>query len=245
MGTRPYRIVRRAEHLVLTGRNGDTYVARLDALESPRWLGQSPYFLPSAHPGRVWLVTGSASTAAVNSVREVTVDGRITVAAANVPNGMIPVAADAGGLVLEGGDQLQVWDPRSDRTRTAVPGSYLAASGDTLAWCRDPSCLVIGRRPVVRLDSRRGADRQRTRHGPGDCRGDRDRSLLRSRRRTTMSKPFDAITGLERTAPRSASRSDQGRRHPAREAVHGQRWAGNPRPEPGDAGCSSLRVRRN
>jgi hypothetical protein len=142
------RLIRRGDTLVFYGDGGDTYAAPLDAPSAARLLGESSYFLPSAHPDRVWLVSGGTSTAATSSVREVAMDGSVTVAEVDLPAGAIPVDAVTSGLVLQTSHGLQVWDPLTQELRAELPGEFpVAAMGDTLIWCAD----VCDRLQVTRV----------------------------------------------------------------------------------------------
>jgi hypothetical protein len=136
-GDPPFRLAARGGQLVFYGQNsGDTYAIDPD-LGAARLLGTSLYFIPSAHPDRVWLVEGP-STTAVRSVREVAVDGTVTIAETTPPTGT-PLLAVNGGLVLATGDGLDVWDAASDQVLRRLPGTFpVAAHGDLVAWCDSP-----------------------------------------------------------------------------------------------------------
>jgi outer membrane protein assembly factor BamB len=137
-GDPPYRLTRRGDAVVFYGERGDTYAATPAALDAPWRLGSSSYYLPSAEPDRVWLVEGSASTLARNEVREVAIDGRITLEPRLLPAETIPQGAVSQGLVLSDGSGLRVWDPRTEQSVAELPGQFLiAAQGDLLAWCAD------------------------------------------------------------------------------------------------------------
>jgi hypothetical protein len=110
-GDPPYRIVRRANRLVLYG--GDTYALDLDLRAPPEKLGQSWFFIPSSKS--VWLARldpeSPETVRALESVREVTVEGRVTVPEVVPLGGRWPVGAVDDALVFEsrpGG--LEVWD---------------------------------------------------------------------------------------------------------------------------------------
>lgn len=98
-----------------------------------RRLGFARHLVPSATPGRVWL-TGAAGRGPA-AVREVTLDGRVTVPRGpRPPRGPI-LAATARGLVI-GGDGLTLWDPVSGAVRRRLPGRFLlAARGARVALC--------------------------------------------------------------------------------------------------------------
>jgi hypothetical protein len=101
-------------------------------------------FIPSAADDRVWvgvLDPESPDTdAALDAVRELAVDGVVTVPDTAPPDGAWPVAAVNQGLVFQGGGQgrhiLWVWDPASGDVVDRLDGTFpLAWQGDRLAWC--------------------------------------------------------------------------------------------------------------
>jgi len=134
-GDPPYRIVRRGSRLVLMG--GTTYV--LDPASSlvPRALAQeSSMFIPSTYPDRVWIgIEGAPGQ--LSAVREVTLDGQVTVADVQPPAELMPVASLESGLVFQTSDgRLEVWDPATNQVIREFPGVFPVASyQNTLAWC--------------------------------------------------------------------------------------------------------------
>lgn len=155
-GDPPYRIVRRGNLLVFWGR--DTYVLDPDLRSPPRKLGDSWFFIPSAKPGRVWLAIlnpdSPETERALSDLREVSLDGRVTLGDVHPPGGRWPVAAVGDDLVFEdnrGG--LELWNPASGEITRRLPGASLGPSqGDLLAWCeRDGRTLHV-------LDVGRGRD---------------------------------------------------------------------------------------
>jgi hypothetical protein len=138
-GDPPYRIVRRANRLVLYG--GDTYALNLDLRSPPEKLGQSSFFIPSSKPDRVWLARldpeSPETVRALESVREVTVEGRVTVPEVVPLGGRWPVGAVDDALVFEskpGG--LEAWDPRTGEVTRRLPGAAMGTThGAPLAWC--------------------------------------------------------------------------------------------------------------
>lgn len=138
-GDPPFRIVRRGSKLVLYG--GDTYAVDLDLRSPPQRLGKSWFFIPSSKPDRVWLAIldpeSPETVRALAGVREVTVEGRVTVPEVTPPGGRWPVGAVDDALVFEsrsGG--LEVWDPRTGELRRWLPGASMGTThGDLLAWC--------------------------------------------------------------------------------------------------------------
>ena len=147
-GDPPYRIVRRGSELVVYG--GDTYVLDHDLRSTPRKLGDSWFFIPSAEPDRVWLAVldpaSPETVRALAAVREVSVDGRVTFPDVHPPGGRWPVAAVGDALVFEdrrGG--LELWDPATGEYTRRLPGASLGPSqGELLAWCeRDGRALHV------------------------------------------------------------------------------------------------------
>jgi hypothetical protein len=150
-GDPPYRIVRAGDKLVLYNRDA-AYTVDLELKERPRRLAKAWFFMPSALPNRVWLAvldpTSPETVRALAAVREVAVDGRVTVPDVAPPGGRWPVAAVADGLVFEGQRGLEIWIPPPDRssgcsrvkppapgTATACPGAAGSLEGFTSRMC--------------------------------------------------------------------------------------------------------------
>jgi hypothetical protein len=152
-GDPPYRMVRRGDKLVLWSYQTLTLdpssaIAQPSVLVRDSWI-----FIPSAVPDRIWVgildPTSPETERRLKAVREVAVDGRVTVADVRPPGGRWPVAATAGALVFQSqgsgqvGDQLELWDPRTGKVLRRLSGDYPVASyGDLLAWCRR-SCVRL------------------------------------------------------------------------------------------------------
>jgi hypothetical protein len=104
----------------------------------PKLLGESWFFVPSAKRGRVWLaLLGNPRTVALRGLREVTVDGRTTVAHTPKPPSW-PLAALDTGLVIQC-KTLDLWNPATGAIEQHLPGVFpLAAHGSLLASCEDP-----------------------------------------------------------------------------------------------------------
>jgi hypothetical protein len=135
-----YRIVRRGNLLVLFG--VDTYVLDADLRSPPRKLGESSYFVPSAHPDRVWLTaldpTSPETVRALSAVREVSVDGRVTFHDVRPPDRRGgPLAAVGDDLVFQDKrGTLELWNPATRRFGRRFPDATLGPTqGDLLAWC--------------------------------------------------------------------------------------------------------------
>jgi signal peptidase I len=135
-GDPPYRIERRGDKLVLWG---STAIYVFDpATEGPPQVlvNDSLVFLSSATPDRVWVAIGQPEK--LTAIREVTIDGKITVSDTEPPGGRWPVAAVEEGVVFPGSDDesLEVWDWRTGQVIRRLPGRFpLAWEGHLLAWC--------------------------------------------------------------------------------------------------------------
>jgi hypothetical protein len=152
-GDPPYRIVRRGDKLVLWSYQTLT-LDPSSATAQPRTLVRDSWiFIPSAVPDRIWVgildPTSPETERGLAAVREVAVDGRVTVADVRPPEGRWPVAATSSALVFQsqgsgpGGGQLELWSPRTGKVLRRLPGDYPVAShGDLLAWCRQ-SCARL------------------------------------------------------------------------------------------------------
>lgn len=115
---------------------------RLDLAERPRNIGDSWYFAPSAVEGRVWLAIldpeSPGTVRALAGVKEVTADGEVTVPYTPLPSDRWSslVGAVSGGLVFQGADGLEVWDPSTRTVALRVPGPFAVATrGNQIAWC--------------------------------------------------------------------------------------------------------------
>jgi hypothetical protein len=145
-GDPPYRIARRENELVLWGR--DTYVLDPDLRSSPRRLGDSWFFIPSVKTDRVWLAVldpaSPETVRALATLREVSLDGRVTFPAVRPPGGRWPVAAVGDELVFEdrrGG--LELWNPATGEFTRRLPGAARGPShGNLLAWCEDEGRIL-------------------------------------------------------------------------------------------------------
>lgn len=132
-GDPPVRLVRRGETLAFYGQT-DTgpAVYRLDpaAPKSPVLIDEASFFVPSGVEDRIWLVMldESSTSRLQSSVREVAVGGQVTVDDVAPPDGRWPVAAVDSGLVLQGDETLEVWDPAIQEVVKTLPGPFPVAS---------------------------------------------------------------------------------------------------------------------
>jgi hypothetical protein len=149
-GDPPYRIVRRGDKLVLWSYQTLTLDPGSATAQPSTLVRDSWIFIPSAAPDRIWvgiLDPNSPETERrLKAVREVSVDGRVTVGDVRPPEGRWPVAATSSALVFQshgsgpgGLDQLELWKPLTGKVLRRLPGEFPVAShGDLLAWCRQP-----------------------------------------------------------------------------------------------------------
>lgn len=130
-----YRMARRGEHFVFYGETATgpaIYALDPAAPTSPRLISEAGFFVPSAVEDRIWLAildeSSPATVRALQSVREVTVDGQVTVEDVAPPDGRWPIAAVDSGLVFQGDESLEVWDPSSQEIVEVVPGPFAVAA---------------------------------------------------------------------------------------------------------------------
>jgi hypothetical protein len=152
-GDPPHRIVRRGGRLVLWGY--DTLVLDGRAVDRrPRTIAAgSWFFLPSAHPDRIWIALldpGSPATErALRAVREITVDGAVTVPDVRPPGGRWPYGAVEDGLlfVSHDGRRLDVWSPTTRKLVRRIPisdgGDLGPTHGNLLAGCAARRCGAL------------------------------------------------------------------------------------------------------
>ncbi|HET6714764.1 MAG TPA: hypothetical protein VFI59_13775 [Actinomycetota bacterium] len=164
-GDAPHRIVRRDDALVAWAYR--TLVLHPGA--DPGFdvlVRDSLFFIPSSAPDRVWvgIVEGSQDDGRLTAVREVAIDGRVTVPDTRPPDGAWPVAAVDGNLVFQERGELVVWDPWTGREVDRLPGQLpVAWDGALFAWC-DGAC-----RSLLVKDLRSGGTR--TVQPPADATG--------------------------------------------------------------------------
>jgi hypothetical protein len=154
-GDPPHRVIARGNRLVLWGAPPFTVDGELAARRA--FASDGSFFLPSVHPDRLWMVV-LRGNARVHAVREITVDGSVTVADARPPSRRWPLAAVGDGLLVEdfeGG--IVLWDPVADavvRRFDIDPGRLGTAAGDVITSCADEAC-----RRLRLTDARTGASR--------------------------------------------------------------------------------------
>lgn len=144
-GDAPYRVVRRDDALVVWAYR--TLVLRLgaDSVSSDVLVPDSLFFIPSSSPDRVWvgIVGEGQDDGRLTAVREVSIDGQVTVPDTRPPGGAWPVAAVSGDLVFQREGELFVWDPSTGQEIDQLPGQLpVAWQGSQLAWC-DAACRSL------------------------------------------------------------------------------------------------------
>ncbi|MGH2989000.1 MAG: hypothetical protein ACRDMA_03930 [Solirubrobacterales bacterium] len=119
-GDPPFHLVETGGRLVFYGRS-HTYALDLELKGRPQDLGESWYFVPSGREGRVWLTAldpeSPDTIRDLKAVHEVTIAGEVTVSQTSRPPSRGPsiVAAVKDGLLLQEGEELKLWDPRTGR----------------------------------------------------------------------------------------------------------------------------------
>jgi hypothetical protein len=143
-GDPPHRVVRRGNVIVAWGYRTLILDPRQDW--APRVLASdSLIFIPSAAPDRVWvsILDEEHPEHGMQAVREMTVEGVVTVPDTRPPDGNLPIAAVNQGLVFQEQTGLLVWDPRAGTVVDRLSGEFpLAWEGDLLAWC-DHGCEAV------------------------------------------------------------------------------------------------------
>lgn len=147
-GDPPFHLVETGGRLVVYG-GSHTYALDLDLKRPPQDLGESWYFVPSGREGRVWLtrldLESPETVRDLEAVREVTVDGDVTVPETGRPSSRGPsiLAAVKDGLLFQEGDELRLWDPRTGKVTLRLPGPFPADThGNLVAWCGQ-GCLTL------------------------------------------------------------------------------------------------------
>jgi hypothetical protein len=143
-GDPPHRLVRRGDQLVAWGY--ETYLLDPELRAKPHVLvADSWFFIPSAHEDRIWVAIldpqSPDTERALKAVREVTVDGRVTVPDTRPPDGRWPERAlDQGLLLPSRGEPHEwvVWDPVSERVRFRFDPDHIGPThGSLIASCDD------------------------------------------------------------------------------------------------------------
>lgn len=146
-GDAAHRVLRRGDRFVFWGYA--TYAAAdleepLDRIADDTW-----FFIPSAHPDRVWVTvldrSSPATVRALKAVREITVDGQVTVPDAEPPGGHWPQGAVTSGLLFDRDQGWTVWDPRTgeDVSQLKLGGPVGPTHDDTIASCAAEPCVEL------------------------------------------------------------------------------------------------------
>lgn len=139
-----YRLVWRDDKLVFYGQTDvGPAVFTLDPATptSPALIDDDAwFFIPSAVEDRVWVAgldpSSPETVRALETLREVTVEGAITTPHVAPPDGRWPVAALDDGLVFQGDQVLEVWDPNTQQFVDTLPGPFpVAARGNRIVTC--------------------------------------------------------------------------------------------------------------
>ena len=144
-GDAPYRVVRRDGVLVAWAYRTLVLRPSSDSVSSDVLVPDSLFFIPSSSPDRVWvaIVDEAQDDGRLTAVREVSIDGQVTVPDTRPPDGAWPVAAVDGNLVFQREGELFVWDPATGREIDRLPGQLpVAWQGSLLAWC-DAACRSL------------------------------------------------------------------------------------------------------
>ncbi len=94
--------------------------------------------MPSASEGRVWLALldpeSPETIRNLRALREVTVDGRVTVPDSGPPpcRGPTVLAAVTDGLLCQDEDGVRVWNPATGDVIRDLPGPFVAATHGNL-----------------------------------------------------------------------------------------------------------------
>jgi hypothetical protein len=143
-GDPPYRIVRRGERLVAWGY--ETYLLDPELESQPQVLiNDSLFFIPSSRDDRVWvgIPDSDSQEGGLEAVREVSVNGQVTVPDVRPPDGKWPERSLDDGLVFTEEGQKIVWDPvTEDVVFRFEAGDLGPTHGNLIAWC-NASCESV------------------------------------------------------------------------------------------------------
>ena len=143
-GDPPHHLLARGGELL--GWGYETYLLDPELQREAQVLVEdSLFFLPSAHEDRVWVTTEEPGTnRRIGTVREVALDGEVTVDDVPPPGGVWPAGAVDTGLLLRLDGELVVWDPRTREVVFRFPrmGDLGASHDHQVAWC-DFGCAEL------------------------------------------------------------------------------------------------------
>lgn len=155
-GDPPYRLVRRGGKLVFYGQTAEgpaAFAFDPSTPSSPIMIDEAWFFIPSPVEDRVWLAildeSSPSTERALQSVREVTVDGLVTVDDIRPPDGRWPVGAVNDGLLFQGDQALEVWDVEAREFTAILPGLFPVATWQN----RIVSCIECDGLELIDLDT--------------------------------------------------------------------------------------------
>jgi hypothetical protein len=142
-GEFPDRVVRRGDALVAWTQRGPVVLdPAADFASRPLAPDARGLFLPSAVDDRVWVEivneAGPESGEGSRSIREMTVEGEVTVPDTVLPGGYWPEASVGRSLLFRDSERfgLFAWDPATGEFGERLAAQYpLASQGDVFAWC--------------------------------------------------------------------------------------------------------------
>lgn len=142
-GDPPHRLVRIGGDLVFFGqtdRGPAVFSVDPAAPGSPDLIDDAWFFIPSAAEDRIWLAildeSSPSTLRSLQAVREVTAAGQVTVEDVAPPNGRSPIAAVEAGLLFQGGEILELWDPDTREFIQVLPGPFAVATrGNKIVAC--------------------------------------------------------------------------------------------------------------
>lgn len=159
-GDPPYRLIRRGNRLVLYGQTNTgpaTFAVEPDSPTEPGLIGEAWFFIPGATNDTIWLAQLDESSPdtvrALASIREVAVGGNVVTSDVVPPDGRWPTAAVEVGLLFQGDEELELWDPRTGRFIDSFPGPFAVATWRN----RMVTCQQCDQLHLIDLDT--GTDR--------------------------------------------------------------------------------------
>lgn len=147
-GDQPWRLTTSGGDLIVGW--GEVYAAPITGGPS-RLLGHATISVPAAEPSAVWLVNypGGSLGEGTPTVREVTTNGRVIVAATSPRPALglgLPVVGIPGGIAFQTAHGLALWDATNGKVIQMLGSSDLSQAGlpagNQLAWCDEP-CPVL------------------------------------------------------------------------------------------------------
>ena len=159
-GDPSYRLIRRGEWLVFYGQTDAgpaIFAVEPDTPTEPGLIGEAWFFIPGATNDTIWLALLDESSPdtvrALASIREVAVDGTVVTSDVVPPDGRWPTAAVEEGLLFQGDEELELWDPRTGRFIDSFPGPFPVATWrNRLVTCQQCDQLHL-------IDLEAGTDR--------------------------------------------------------------------------------------